>query len=136
TKRKCALKIIKDSDKARREIILHKKACEGCVYIVQILDIYENIFGENRCLLLVMECMDGGELFNRIRNRRDRPYTEREAANVILMIAKAVAHLHHMDMAHRDLKPENLLFTTNAEDALLKLTDFGFAKEGKPEEKQ
>ncbi|CAF4705293.1 unnamed protein product, partial [Rotaria socialis] len=136
TKRKCALKIIKDSDKARREIILHKKACEGCVYIVQILDIYENIFGENRCLLLVMECMDGGELFNRIRNKHDRPYTEREAANVILMIAKAVAHLHHMDMAHRDLKPENLLFTTNAEDALLKLTDFGFAKEGKPEEKQ
>ncbi|CAF3575688.1 unnamed protein product [Rotaria socialis] len=135
TKRKCALKIIKDSDKARREIILHKKACEGCVYIVQILDIYENIFGENRCLLLVMECMDGGELFNRIRNKHDRPYTEREAANVILMIAKAVAHLHHMDMAHRDLKPENLLFTTNAEDALLKLTDFGFAKEGNNEQR-
>jgi serine/threonine protein kinase len=42
--------------------------------------------------------MEGGELFNRIRDRQDKPYTEREAANVIFMIAKAVAHLHHMDM--------------------------------------
>ena len=42
--------------------------------------------------------MEGGELFNRIRQRHDKPYTEREAAHIILMIAKAVAHLHHMDM--------------------------------------
>lgn len=42
--------------------------------------------------------MEGGELFNRIRQRQDKPYTEREAAQVIMMIAKAVAHLHHMDM--------------------------------------
>ena len=42
--------------------------------------------------------MEGGELFNRIRQRQDKPYTEREAANLILMIAKAVAHLHHMDI--------------------------------------
>jgi serine/threonine protein kinase len=46
--------------------------------------------------------MDGGELFNRIRDRQDKPYTEREAANVILMIAKAVAHLHHMDIVRKD----------------------------------
>jgi len=31
-----------------------------------------------------------------------------------------------------DLKPENFLFTSTADDAILKLTDFGFfAKEGK-----
>jgi hypothetical protein len=36
--------------------------------------------------------MDGGELFNRIRNRQDKPYTEREAVNIILMIAKVVAY--------------------------------------------
>ena len=48
--------------------------------------------------------MEGGELFNRIRDRQDKPYTEREAANVILMIAKAVAHLHHMDMVRKRLR--------------------------------
>ena len=45
--------------------------------------------------------MEGGELFNRIRNRKDKPYTEREAAHIILMIAKAVAHLHHMDIVRK-----------------------------------
>jgi len=45
--------------------------------------------------------MEGGELFNRIRDRQDKPYTEREAARIILMIAKAVAHLHHMDMVKK-----------------------------------
>lgn len=54
SRRKCALKvnqdnhehsssllqILKDSDKARREVILHKKACEGCNYIVPVLDVY------------------------------------------------------------------------------------------------
>jgi len=82
-----------------------------------------------------MECMEGGELFNRIRQRHDKPYTEREAAHIILMIAKAVAHLHHMDIAHRDLKPENLLFTNTSDAAILKLTDFGFAKEGNNEQR-
>ncbi|CAF2699058.1 unnamed protein product [Rotaria sp. Silwood2] len=77
TKRKCALKILKDSDKARREVILHKKACEGCDYIVKVLDVY----------------------------------------------------------AHRDLKPENLLFTDTSDSAILKLTDFGFAKEGNNEQR-
>ncbi len=33
-----------------------------------------------------------------------------------------------------DLKPENLLFTSTANDSILKLSDFGFAKEGKKTE--
>jgi len=36
-----------------------------------------------------------------------------------------------MDILIGDLKPENLLFTSKDDDALLKLTDFGFAKDGK-----
>lgn len=42
--------------------------------------------------------MEGGELFDRIRDRQDRPFTEREAAKTIMTIARAVAHLHHMDV--------------------------------------
>lgn len=29
---------------------------------------------------------------------------------------------------HRDIKPENILWTTNDEEAVLKIADFGFAK--------
>ncbi len=32
-----------------------------------------------------------------------------------------------------DLKPENLLFTSKENDAILKLSEFGFAKEGRRE---
>ena len=49
-------------------------------------------------LPLLFFSMEGGELFNRIRQRHEKPYTEREAAQIILMIAKAVGHLHHMDV--------------------------------------
>ena len=38
--------------------------------------------------------------------------------------------MNHRPLFIGDLKPENLLFTSSADDALLKLTDFGFAKEG------
>ncbi len=44
-------------------------------------------------------------------------------------ICVAVKYLHDLDIAHRDLKPENLLYTSPAPNAILKLTDFGFAKE-------
>jgi serine/threonine protein kinase len=50
------------------------------------------------CTASVVFSMEGGELFNRIRQRHEKPYTEREAAQIILMIAKAVGHLHHMDV--------------------------------------
>ncbi|CAF1372141.1 unnamed protein product [Didymodactylos carnosus] len=126
---KCALKIIPDSAKARREVILHKKAS---VYsnIVRILDIYENVHSNRQCLLIIMECMEGGELFNRIKRiGHESSFTERQAAGIMHSICKAVSHLHSMNVAHRDLKPENLLFTSNEDDAELKLTDFGFAKE-------
>ncbi|XP_047125874.1 MAP kinase-activated protein kinase 2 isoform X1 [Hydra vulgaris] len=126
--KKCALKVLKDSTKARRELDLHWKACE-CPYIVKVWDVYENKFGKDDCLLIVMECMEGGELFERIQSRADHPFTEREAAATVHMISLAVIHLHTMNIAHRDLKPENLLYISNAPNAILKLTDFGFAKE-------
>lgn len=43
-------------------------------------------------------------------------------------ICIAVKYLHDHNIAHRDLKPENLLYTKK-ENGILKLTDFGFAKE-------
>ena len=44
-------------------------------------------------------------------------------------ICIAVKFLHDMNIAHRDLKPENLLYSRKDALGVLKLTDFGFAKE-------
>ena len=88
--------------------------------------------------------MEGGELFNRIQEKKS--FTEKEAAEIMKDICLAVKFLHDNNIAHRDLKPENLLYTrkgivlllesywnsiSNYIDisGILKLTDFGFAKE-------
>jgi len=123
---KCALKVLKDSVKARREIELHWKA-SNCLHIVNIHDVYENTFNGSKCLLVVMEGMMGGELFSRIQEKQ--AFTEREAAELMKDICIAVKYIHDMGMAHRDLKPENLLYTSKDDTGIIKLTDFGFAKE-------
>ncbi len=97
--------------------------------------------------------MEGGELFERIQDRgSEGAFTEREAASIIRQICIAIKHIHDMNITHRDLKPENLLYTRKGNFAncksdlqksctfpyffllldttgILKLTDFGFAKE-------
>ncbi|XP_024085562.1 MAP kinase-activated protein kinase 2 [Cimex lectularius] len=123
-----ALKVLQDSVKARREVELHWRV-SGFRHIVSIIDVYKNTYLGKKCLLVVMECMQGGELFQRIQERPHGAFTEREAAQIMQEICSAVKYLHDMDIAHRDLKPENLLYTLPDETGVLKLTDFGFAKE-------
>lgn len=50
-------------------------------------------------------------------------------SQIMHSICVAVRHLHDSNIAHRDIKPENLLYTSLEPNAILKLTDFGFAKE-------
>ncbi|XP_038067283.1 MAP kinase-activated protein kinase 2-like isoform X1 [Patiria miniata] len=122
---KYALKVLLENQKAQREVDLHVRACKN-YNIVGIEDVYENIYNGHRCLLVVMECMEGGELFSRIQEKS--LFTEREAAEIVRNIGLAIQHLHAMNIAHRDLKPENLLYKDKSKNTVLKLTDFGFAK--------
>ncbi|AWP03288.1 MAP kinase-activated protein kinase 3 [Scophthalmus maximus] len=128
TGEKCALKILYDSPKARREVELHWRVSGG-PYIVRILNLYENMHHGKKCLLIVMECMEGGELFSRIQVRGDQAFTEKEASEIMRDIGTAIHFLHDINIAHRDIKPENLLYTMKEKKGVLKLTDFGFAKE-------
>ncbi|XP_029912106.1 MAP kinase-activated protein kinase 2-like [Myripristis murdjan] len=125
---KYALKMLQDCPKARREVELHWRA-SLCPHIVRITDVYENLYQSRKCLLIVMECMDGGELFTHIQDRGNHAFTEREASDIMKSIGEAIHFLHAINIAHRDIKPENLLYTSKRPDAILKLTDFGFAKE-------
>ncbi|KAI2802636.1 hypothetical protein RDWZM_010008 [Blomia tropicalis] len=125
---KYALKVLRDNVKSRREVELHWRASKS-KHIVHVVDVYENMLGSNRCLFVVMECMEGGELFQRIQDRAENAFTEREAAEIMRDICKAILYLHSFDIAHRDVKPENLLYTKKDATGILKLTDFGFAKE-------
>ena len=129
-----ALKILLDRPKARKEATLHR-LCSASNHVVKVIDAYVNditLPGESapkRRILLVMELMEGGELFEYITKRRH--FTEREASAILLQIARAVQHCHRLNIAHRDIKPENLLLlrkTDRPEEVCVKLADFGFAK--------
>ncbi|KAH9482847.1 Serine/threonine-protein kinase srk1 [Psilocybe cubensis] len=58
---------------------------------------------------LVMELMEGGELFHQIVKLTY--FSENLARHVILQVARGIRYLHEeRGVVHRDIKPENLLF--------------------------
>ena len=84
------------------------------------------IFDEEECIYLVLELLAGGELFDRIVEKEN--YSEKEAADTIRPIVDAIRYCHSLGIIHRDLKPENLLYLTNDEGSMIKITDFGLAR--------
>ncbi|ODM16116.1 cAMP-dependent protein kinase type 2 [Aspergillus cristatus] len=79
---------------------------------------------DSRNLYMVMDFVEGGELFSLLRKsqRFPNPVAKFYAAEVTL----ALDYLHSQQIIYRDLKPENLLLDRHGH---LKITDFGFAKE-------
>uniref|UniRef100_A0A7S4QIP1 Non-specific serine/threonine protein kinase n=1 Tax=Alexandrium monilatum TaxID=311494 RepID=A0A7S4QIP1_9DINO len=74
---------------------------------------------------LVMECLEGGELFSHLAVRKR--LSEAEAADVAQQVLRAVAYLHAHCLVHGDLKLENLIFESKA-SGHLKLVDFGHSQ--------
>jgi len=91
-------------------------------YIVKCFDHYDT--GEK--MYLMMELMDGGELFDRIVDKGH--YTEDDCKVTTAKLLDAIRYLHEAGIAHRDLKPENMLMTDTTENAEVKITDFGLGK--------
>jgi serine/threonine protein kinase len=86
--------------------------------IVQIYDIGEH---EERPYFS-LEYLEGGSLAQRIGGR---PMPPRVAAEMLIVLSRAMHAAHQKGIIHRDLKPANVLLT---EDGHPKITDFGLAK--------
>jgi len=76
--------------------------------------------------VLLLELALGGELFERIVSMQS--FCEEHAARQIGQVLSAVEYLHSFGVLHRDLKPENLLLESDADDAPVKVADFGASK--------
>jgi serine/threonine protein kinase len=75
-------------------------------------------------VLFMMDYVQGGELFQRLRveHHFDEARTKLYTAQLVL----AIEYLHSIGVIHRDLKPENILVDRFGN---LKITDFGLVKE-------
>lgn len=90
-------------------------------HVARLIDVYES---EDH-LDLVMECMEGGELFHRVTERKR--FSEKDACDAASQMLLAVAYIHSHGIVHRDIKLENFLYERKDSDHM-KLIDFGFSK--------
>lgn len=90
----------------------------------------EGIQQDSRSLYIIMECVQGGEMFKLIRRqtRLEINLARFYAAQIVLCFE----HMHQKSLIYRDLKPENVLI---ADNGYVKLSDFGFIKQLKPGER-
>lgn len=86
--------------------------------IMKLYDVWET----STELFLILEYVEGGELFEYLCNKGRLPTSE--ALGYFQQIINAVHYCHSFNIAHRDLKPENLLLDR---DKNIKVADFGMA---------
>merc|ERR550534_1598863 len=82
-------------------------------------------FDTKHHLYIVLELLQGENLFENII--KQRKYTEDDAANVVMQVARACAYMHPRGVIHRDLKPENLVYLDKGKEHIC-VTDFGLSK--------
>ncbi|KAA3671132.1 ribosomal protein S6 kinase alpha-1/2/3/6, partial [Paragonimus westermani] len=86
--------------------------------------VYEN----SNLVYIVMDYLEGGELLDRICQRKC--FSEREASDVMHVLSNTLEFLHQNMIVHRDLKPSNILYADSSmSPSGLRLCDFGFAKQ-------
>ncbi|GAB4850525.1 Probable serine/threonine protein kinase ireh1 [Ancistrocladus abbreviatus] len=122
-----AIKVLKKADMIRKNAVESILAERDILISVRnpfvVRFFYSFTCREN--LYLVMEYLNGGDLYSLLRNLGclDEDVARVYIAEVVL----ALEYLHSLHVVHRDLKPDNLLI---AHDGHIKLTDFGLSKVG------
>ncbi len=126
-----AMKIVRKADMTgvhlrhvRNEIQLLRRVtdfryCIRCLDVVETLDRF----------LIVLELLEGEEVFERVLKAPSGSLSEAEAKHIIRCVLLGVQHLHSLGIVHRDIKPENVMFVNTSSTSPVKLVDLGLAKE-------
>uniref|UniRef100_A0A452QZ99 Myosin light chain kinase 3 n=1 Tax=Ursus americanus TaxID=9643 RepID=A0A452QZ99_URSAM len=127
-----AAKIIKVKSAKDREDVKNEVTIMNQLSHVNLIQLYD-AFESKNSFTLVMEYVDGGELFDRITEEKYQ-LTELDVILFTKQICEGVHYLHQHYILHLDLKPENIL-CVNQTGHQIKIIDFGLARRYKPREK-
>lgn len=139
SKKKYALKFLKDSDNSRREIVHALRISRVCEHVVKPHYVYLNCKdpasgaklegGSRRQFVLLMEYfappvgIARSDLFSLLRSKK-LPLAENLCKQMLLPVILALECMHARSLVHGDIKLENMLFDTQSSSC--KLSDFGF----------
>ncbi|KAM4833602.1 myosin light chain kinase 3 [Thomomys bottae] len=127
-----AAKIIKVKSAKDREDVKNEISIMNQLSHVNLIQLYDAFESKNN-FTLIMEYVDGGELFDRITDEKYH-LTELDVVLFTKQICEGVHFLHQHYILHLDLKPENIL-CVNQTGHQIKIIDFGLARRYKPREK-
>ncbi len=87
--------------------------------ITKILELFES----EKYILLIMEYINGGNLFSFVKKRRK--LSEKTSKFLFKQIILGIKYIHSMNIVHRDIKLENILIDIKNN---IKICDFGISK--------
>jgi len=116
----------KNEEYVHREIAILRLLDHPC--ICRLLETFE----DRRHFYMVLELIDGRELFDEITEQRS--LDEKRAMGIMAQVFNALQYCHERNVIHRDLKPENIMVqrrqSEHCGDGIppeVKLIDFGLA---------
>uniref|UniRef100_A0A8D0PUG0 Myosin light chain kinase 2, skeletal/cardiac muscle n=1 Tax=Sus scrofa TaxID=9823 RepID=A0A8D0PUG0_PIG len=129
---KLAAKVIKKQTPKDKEMVLLEIEVMNQLNHRNLIQLYAAIETPHE-IVLFMEYIEGGELFERIVDE-DYHLTEVDTMVFVRQICDGILFMHKMRVLHLDLKPENIL-CVNTTGHLVKIIDFGLARRYNPREK-
>ncbi|KAM4738617.1 uncharacterized protein mylk4b isoform 2-T2 [Anableps anableps] len=127
-----AAKIIKAKSQKEKEVVRNEIQVMNQLNHANLIQLYA-AFESRNDIILVMEYVEGGELFDRIIDENYN-LTELDTVLFIRQICEGLQYMHKNYILHLDLKPENILCVSRATNKI-KIIDFGLARRYKPREK-
>ncbi|HRI63076.1 MAG TPA: serine/threonine-protein kinase [Polyangium sp.] len=118
-------KSIAENESARQRFEREAKAAAliKSPHVVQVLD-----YGiEDGAPYIAMELLDGEDLDHRLR--RGGPLDVLKCFRILEQFGKALRRAHELGIVHRDLKPSNIFLAKHGDEEMVKILDFGIAKD-------
>ena len=88
---------------------------------------YFGTFEDDFYLHIMMEYLQGHDLFKIITLKDYTKIEEKDMSQIIFKLFKTLIFLHTKNIVHRDIKPENILFSNKKDYSTLRIIDFGLA---------